>query len=265
MFILCFFDKKYVIINNRLGIHMNKTVESKEKKVENNPKEVEKEAVQEVEFDFEPIKHDVLDWSGKSKETIDLPGDVFDVEIRKDIIAEIVRFQLAKRRAGTHSTKGRADVRGTTKKCKAQKEQGTRHADKRAPIFRKGGITFGPKPRDHAFKLNKRLKKLGLKIALTDRLKAGYLTIMDNLDLSEPKTKALTSKLESLAFNKPLFVSSNFSDNFRKASSNIPNVNLLKVDGLNVYDIVKHKSLIITKDAIGNIIDRLSLEALLAK
>ena len=144
------------------------------------------------------IKLEIIDWSGKKVKDLEVPSEIFDAPIRKDIIAEVIRYQLAKRRSGNHETKTRGDVRGTTKKSKPQKEQGTRHGDKRAPIFRKGGIVFGPHKRDHSFKLNKKLKQLGLKIALSDKVKAGALKVFADLKPVEAKTKWLNEKINTL-------------------------------------------------------------------
>lgn len=202
------------------------------------------------------IKVEIIDWTGKKVKDIDLPADIFGVDIRKDVVAEVVRYQLAKRRSGNHETKTRGDVRGTTKKCKPQKEQGTRHGDKRAPIFRKGGVVFGPHKRDHAFKLNKKLKQLGLKVALSDKVNAGTLKVFVDLKPGEAKTKWLDSKLSALQLYNALFVSEEFDAGFENALGNIPNTRAIKTAGINVYDILKHKNLVLTTSAIDKIIAR---------
>jgi len=196
------------------------------------------------------LEYTLHDLKGNEKGKLDLNPSVFGVEIKKHIVAEVVRWQLAKRRAGTQSALFRSEVRGTTKKCKPQKEQGTRHGDKRAPIFRKGGVVFAPKPRDYEHSLNKKIRALGLKIALSDRYNTQSLLIIDNLNIETHKTAHLSESLEKLGLKSALFVSENFDDNFKKAASNLIGINLLPVRGLNVHSILKHKKLVITQSAL---------------
>lgn len=204
------------------------------------------------------LTYAVTNMEGSNTQVVDLNPEIFGVEIKNHIVAEVVRWQLAKRRAGTHSTLTRSEVRGTTKKCKPQKEQGTRHGDKRAPIFRKGGITHGPKPRSYEYSLNKKIKAMGLKIALSDRFNTKALIILEDTKMTAPKTAILRSMIEKMGVQKGLFVSDFFDDNFEKAMRNIPNCDVLPVLGLNVYDILKHKHLIITRSGLDALNVRLA-------
>lgn len=179
--------------------------------------------------------------------------EIFGVSVRKEIVAEVIRWQLAKRRSGNHSTLTHSEVRGTTKKSKPQKEQGTRHGDKRAPIFRKGGIVFGPKPRSYEYSLNKKLRSLGLRMVLSDKLQHKQLTIIDSTDLQSHKTSQTRQLLDKAGLTNALFVSDTFSDQFSKSIRNIPHINQLPVAGLNAYDLLKHKTLVITKSGIDAI------------
>lgn len=193
------------------------------------------------------IKVKVVDLAGKEVGEVALDAGIFGVDIKRDIVAEVVRWQLAKRRAGTQSTLRRGDVRGTTKKCKPQKEQGTRHGDKRAPIFRKGGVTFGPKPRSYEYSLNKKIRAMGLKIALSDRFNANSLRVVEDLNVKTFKTADLQKTLDALSLKKALFVSDVINENFSRAVGNLIGFNVLPVCGLNVYSILKHHQLVITK------------------
>lgn len=203
------------------------------------------------------IKHSITNLENDNTSEIDLNPEIFGVHVKKQIVAELVRWQLAKRRQGTASTLTRSEVRGTTRKCKAQKEQGTRHGDKRAPIFRKGGITFGPKPRDYEYSLNKKMKKAGLKMVLADKLNHNALRIIDSTEISSYKTSIAKNFLKKLDLTNALFISDIFSDNFSKAINNIPHINKLPVVGLNAYDMLKYKILVITKTGLEAINARL--------
>lgn len=203
------------------------------------------------------IKHSITNLENDNTSEIDLNPEIFGVHVKKQIVAELVRWQLAKRRQGTASTLTRSEVRGTTRKCKAQKEQGTRHGDKRAPIFRKGGITFGPKPRDYEYSLNKKMKKAGLKMVLADKLNHNALRIIDSTEISSYKTSIAKNFLKKLDLTNALFISDIFSDNFSKAINNIPHINKLPVVGLNAYDMLKYKTLVITKTGLEAINARL--------
>ncbi len=207
----------------------------------------------------EEIKVNVLDLNGQKTSELVLSDDIFAIMPRLDVISQMVRYQLAKRRAGTACTMTRSEVRGTTKKYKAQKEQGTRHGDKRAPIFRKGGISFGPKPRSYEFKLNKKLKRLALTSMLSLKLLQQKLNIFDKFDLPDYKTKTMVEKLAHLNYKKVLFVHDADCPALVKAIGNIPYCQFMKTCGLNVYDILRYDHLAMTKEAVESITKRLKL------
>jgi large subunit ribosomal protein L4 len=191
--------------------------------------------------------------------TVALNQEIFSQEIRSDILHRVVRWQLAKRQAGTHSTKTIAYVRGTTKKAYRQKGTGrARHGSLRANIFRKGAIVFGPQPRSHALDLQKKVRKLGLKIALSEKLLAGKLIVVDQLRFDSHQTKTAKELLKQFGFNSVLFIDGvDVSSNFKQAISNLYKVDVLPSMGANVYDILQHEHLVLTKDAIEQLEARL--------
>ncbi len=205
----------------------------------------------------EPLTIDVITLQGEKVHTVDLDSDVFYIMPRVDVISQMVRYQLAKRRAGTASTLTRSEVRGTTKKCKPQKEHGTRHGDKRAPIFRKGGISFGPQPRDWAFKLNKKIKQLALKSILSLKYLQQKLNIFVNFDLDNYKTKTMLENLSKLNYKKVLFVHDDDCPGLTKAINNIPHCQFIKTIGLNPYDILRYEHLALSTSAVNSLTKRL--------
>jgi large subunit ribosomal protein L4 len=204
---------------------------------------------------------EVLNWDNQVVETKELDEAIFAVATRKDVIQRVVQWQRAKAQAGTHSTKTRENVSGSTRKIYAQKGGGrARHGSIKAPIFVGGGITFGPLVRSHAFSLNKKVRDLGLKSALSTKLREGNIIFIDSLDIGECKTSAMVKKLNSIGINnkeKVLMVDSLISNDLKLSSGNLHKVDVLPVIGLNVLDIVNHHKLIISKSAIDNIQTRL--------
>ena len=205
-------------------------------------------------------KIDVLDLEGKVVEKVDLPEAVFDGEVKLHLIHQMVKYQLAKRRAGTHSTLTRKEVSGTGGKPWRQKGTGrARAGDVKSGIWRHGGTTFGPKPRSYAQKMPKKMRRGALKSALNLKLKEGKLKVIADFELAEPKTKALLGVLKSLdAGGKTLLVSNSEQSNFMTAVKNIRTAKPLRVEGLNVYDIMWHEHLLCTKGAIEAIAQRLA-------
>lgn len=205
------------------------------------------------------MKYDVINLDNKNVGSVDLADDIFGIDVREDIIARVIDWQLAKRRAGTHSTKGISDISGTTKK--PFKQKGTGHARQgslRAPQFRGGATIFGPVVRSHAYDLPKKIRALGLRSALSEKVKTGKLVVVDSVEISEPKTKDLSARLEKLGWNGTLVIGNpETSVNFALASANIVGVDMLPPEGANVYDIVKSETLVITKDAIEHLEARL--------
>lgn len=203
---------------------------------------------------------DVLDLDGKVVEQIELPESVFNGEVKLHLIHQMVKYQLAKRRAGTHSTLTRKEVSGTGAKPWRQKGTGrARAGDVKSPIWRSGGIIFGPKPRSYAQKMPKKMRRGALISALNLKLKEGKLKVITDFELSEPKTKSALGALNSLdAGGKTLLVSNAEQSNFLTAVKNVRTAKPLRVEGLNVYDIMWHEHLLCTKGAIEAIAHRLA-------
>ncbi|WP_068314092.1 50S ribosomal protein L4 [Polycladidibacter hongkongensis] len=196
--------------------------------------------------------------AGGAAGSITVSEDIFGLEPRKDLIQRVVRWQLAKRQAGTHKTLGRSEVTGTTKKFVRQKGSGgARHGNRKVPQFRGGGRAFGPVVRSHAFDLPKKVRALGLKHALSAKAAAGDLIVLDEAKSADAKTKALKGALANLGLNSALFIDGSEVDaNFGLASRNIPLVDVLPVQGINVYDILRREKLVLTKAAIAALEER---------
>jgi large subunit ribosomal protein L4 len=197
---------------------------------------------------------------GASSDKISLSDAVFGLEPRADILQRVVRWQLAKRQAGTHRTKPRSEIARTGAKFGRQKGGGgARHGSRRSGIFVGGGKSHGPVVRDHSHDLPKKVRALGLKHALSSKAKGEALIVLDKAELSEAKTQALRSKLEKLNISNAVIISGTEIDrNFMLAARNIPNIDVLPVQGANVYDILRRHTLILTKDALQHLEERLS-------
>lgn len=202
-----------------------------------------------------PIKN----LAGEEVGTIELDDSVFAVPVRTDILHRVVRWQLAKRRQGTHKTKSRGEVARSSKKIYRQKGTGrARHGSRRVNIFVGGGVAFGPQPRDHAIDLPRKVRRLGLCCALSDKLRQGRLVVLDDARLEQPKTKVLASLLRSLGIESALVVTGGQPErNFRLASRNLPKVVVMPQIGANVYDILRHDTLVLTRDAAELLQERL--------
>jgi len=191
--------------------------------------------------------------------TIDLADAVYGQPVRKDVLARMVRWQLAKRRAGTHKTKGISEISGTTKKPYKQKGTGSaRQGSLRSPQFRGGATIFGPVVRDHGFDLPKKVRKLAMRAALSSKAAEGKLVVLEDARLAEPKTKALRTRMETLGWSSVLFVGGATLDpNLVRAARNIPHVNVLPQQGANVYDILRADTLALTREAAKHLEERL--------
>ncbi|MDI9408674.1 MAG: 50S ribosomal protein L4 [Candidatus Pacebacteria bacterium] len=196
--------------------------------------------------------------TAEAKGTIELSDDIFGVHIRPDILARVINWQLAKRRSGNHKTKGISEISGTTKKPFKQKGTGqARQGSLRSPQFRGGARIFGPVVRSHEFDLPKKIRKLGLKIALSDKVKSGHLIIVDSLTASG-KTKELAQLFGKNNWDSVLFIDgTEVTENFRRAAANIPKIDVLPQQGANVYDIIRHDRLVMTKAAVEQLEARL--------
>ncbi len=205
------------------------------------------------------VKCDVITIENKSAGSINLADTVFGAPVRKDIIARMVNWQLAKRRAGTHKTKGISDIRGTTAKPWNQKGSGrARAGSRRATQFRGGQTVFGPVVRDHGFKLPKKVRRMALCSALSSKQAEGKLIVIDEARLKDPKTSALAKHLDKLGWSSVLMIDGpEVDDNFKRAVSNLPGVDILPQQGANVYDILRRDVLVLTKDAVKHLEERL--------
>jgi len=206
------------------------------------------------------VKLDITTLDGSSAGSVDLNETIFGLEPRQDLIARMIRYQLAKRRAGTHAVKNRADIARTGKKMYKQKGTGgARHGSARVPQFRGGGRAFGPVVRSHAHELPKKVRALALKHALSTKAQNGTLIVWDNAAFSDAKTKALKERFSKLGLNSVLIIDgAEPHENFALAARNIPHVDVLPVQGINVYDIIRSEKLILTKAALDALEARLS-------
>jgi large subunit ribosomal protein L4 len=189
---------------------------------------------------------------GKESGSVNLSDAIFGLEPRTDIIQRCVNWQLAKRQAGTHKAKGRAEVWRTGKKMYAQKGTGgARHGSARVPQFRGGGRAFGPVVRSHAHDLPKKVRALALKHALSSKAKDGGIIVIDKASVKDAKTKALAAQFGKLGLANALIIDgAELDGNFCVAARNIPNIDILPVQGINVYDILRRKTLVLTKAAL---------------
>jgi large subunit ribosomal protein L4 len=189
---------------------------------------------------------------GKEAGSVSLNKDIFGLEPREDLIQRCVVWQLAKRRAGTHKVKNRAEISLTGKKSGPQKGSGgARHGSRRANLFRGGGRSFGPHPRDHAVDLPKKVRALALRHALSAKAKDGNIVVVDAFSVKDGKTKVLAAQFEKLAFANALLIGgATIEESFGRAARNIPNIDVLPVQGINVYDILRRQKLVLTKAAV---------------
>ena len=198
------------------------------------------------------MKIDVLSLDGQSAGSIELNDEIFGLEPRMDLIHRMIRWQLAKRRAGTHAVKNRAEIWRTGKKMYKQKGTGgARHGSARVPQFRGGGRAFGPVVRSHATDLPKKVRALALKHALSAKAKDGGLVVIDSAQLKEAKTKALIGSFSGLGLTNALIIDgAELNAGFASAARNIPNIDVLPIQGINVYDILRRQKLVLTKAAV---------------
>jgi large subunit ribosomal protein L4 len=205
------------------------------------------------------MKLDVIQLDGKKGGQVDLPDDIFGIEeIRSDILQRVVTWQLAKRRAGSHKIKTRNEVARTGKKMYRQKGTGgARHGSRKAAQFVGGAKTHGPVLRSHEVSLPKKVRALGLKHALSSKARTGALVVMDSIALETPKTAALEASFAKIGLKNALVIAGPQVDgNLKLAARNIPNVDVLPSAGLNVYDILRRDTLVLTRDAIDAIAAR---------
>ena len=189
----------------------------------------------------------------------ELPDEFFAAQPRRDIIARVIHWQLAKRRAGTHKTKGMGEVSGTTRKPYKQKGTGNaRQGSLRAPQFRTGGVVHGPVVRSHEYDLPKKVRRLGLISALSLKQSEGKLVVLDSAIGGTGKTRDLVAKLKTFGWTSALIVDRTVDASFLRASANIVGVNILPTVGANVHDIIRHDVLVVTTAGVEGLVERLA-------
>jgi len=203
---------------------------------------------------------DVLNTLAEKVGEIDLNDDLFSVEIKTGILHEVVCMQRANRRSGNACTKTRGDVSGGGAKPWRQKGTGRARAGSRtSPIWRGGGVTFGPKPRDYSYSLPKKVKKLALKMALSARSLEGNLVVIDNFDLLEIKTKSFVNVMRNFKFDECLIITEDINETISLSARNAVGFKVLPVAGLNVYDILKYSKLMLLQSSLAKIEERLMI------
>lgn len=202
----------------------------------------------------------VLNWKKEKVGTVDLASEVFEVEVKKEILHEVVNWQLACRRQGTAMVKTRSLVSGGGKKPFKQKGTGSaRQGSTRSPLMPGGAKLFGPVPRSYEYALPKKVRKLGLKMALSHLMKEGRLFVVDTM-VSEGKTSELAKRLETFGLSKAVLIDGKVNETMKRASRNLPTYKFYAVDGLNVFDLLKYDAAVITKDSVAKIVDRCQAE-----
>ena len=204
------------------------------------------------------MKTDVTTLEATKSGTVDLNDSVYGLELRADLLHRMVNYQLASRQAGTHKTKNRSEIVGTTKKFGRQKGSGgARHGNRKSNIFIGGGRAHGPVFRSHATKLPKKVRALALKTALSSKVKAEQLIVLDKAESKDGKTSVLRNQLIKLGITSALIIDgSNVNENFARAARNIDKIDVLPVQGINVYDILRRDYLVLTKAAIDSLEER---------
>ncbi|MDR2646458.1 MAG: 50S ribosomal protein L4 [Holosporaceae bacterium] len=205
------------------------------------------------------MKFQVMKLDGAIGGDIELNDAIFGIEPKTESMADVVRWQLAKRQSGTHSVKGRSDVNRTTKKLFKQKGTGrARHGARTANIFVGGGIVFGPTPRSHDFKINKKVRALAIKSLLSIKMKEDNIIVCEDLKIKTSKTKDLKECLSKLNLKSALFVDSVTDyENFKNACANLYKIDVLPIAGFNVYDGLAHEKIVFTRSAVAGIQERL--------
>jgi len=201
---------------------------------------------------------DVLNRSGEKVSETQLPDTIFSIPVKKSVLHDVVKMQLASKRSGTASVKGRSDITGSTKKLYRQKGTGNaRSGSVKSPLRRGGGVIFGPMQRSYAYNLPKKVRALALKMALSSKLATDSLRVIDTFDLQEIKTRAFVDVTRALGLKKVLVVTSDDDRNLFLSSRNVPGMKVIKTEGLNVYDILKYDSLLLVESSIQGIEGRL--------
>ena len=202
---------------------------------------------------------DVINTAGEKVSQVELAEALFNVPVNGAVLHEVVQSQLAKKRTGTASVKNRSDVRGSTRKLFRQKGTGrARRGNIKSPLLRGGGVVFGPHPKDWGYKVPKKVRKLALKMALSSKLQNEELVILDKFELGQVKTKDFVEIIRALRTDNALIVTAGKDDRLELSSRNVPGVKVIRTEGLNVYDIIKYRQLILLEASIKGIEGRLS-------
>ncbi len=201
---------------------------------------------------------DVVNSKAEKVSQADLPDEIFNVPVKKGVLNEVVTMQLACRRSGTAAVKHRSDITGSRRKLFRQKGTGrARRGDIKSPLLRGGGSIFGPDPRSYAYKVPKKVRRLALKMALTSKLQAETLTVIDSFGLEKPKTRDFVEVLDALGLKKALIVTDGPDTALELSSRNVPDVKVLRSEGVNVYDVLKYENLVLLQGSIEQIEGRL--------
>jgi large subunit ribosomal protein L4 len=204
---------------------------------------------------------ELLDINNQNIGKVEVSAEVFDADVKEHLVQRYVVYQLAKKRLGSAAVKqNKRELSGSGKKPWRQKGTGrARSGNTRSPIWRGGLTVFGPSPKDYSFKLTKKCKKIALKSVLTERCRGGQMVVVDQISLENPKTKDAIALMKSMELpSKTLFLIDADNENLSFAVRNIPGADVLKVDGLNVYDLLTHEKIVITKDALAKVESRLN-------
>jgi len=201
---------------------------------------------------------EVYNTDNKKVGEVELNDALFGLEVKKHILHDVVKMQLANRRAGTASTKTRTEVRGGGAKPYRQKGTGrARAGTNTSPLWRGGGVIFGPKPRDYSYKLPKKVRRLGVRMALSARFSEDNVTVLDGFDLADIKTKQFVEIMKKLNIENGLIVIPGKNENLEKSSRNVQGYKVIQTDGLNVYDILLHRRLVLLQPCLGQLEERL--------
>ena len=201
---------------------------------------------------------DVLNTTGEKVAQAELTDEIFAVPVKPSVMHQVVTAQLAARRSGTAAVKRRSDVKGSTRKLYRQKGTGrARKGDIKSPLLRGGGVVFGPNPRAYDKKVPKKVRKLALKMALSSKLQDNDLLVVDRMEMERIKTKDFVGIMSALAADNALIITADKNDNLERSSRNVPNIKVMRTEGLNVYDILKHRKLVLLQSSLEGIEGRL--------
>ena len=202
---------------------------------------------------------DIYNMNGEKVSETDLPDEIFDVPIKQHVLHEVVRMQMNNKRSGTAATKGRSRVRGGGQKPYRQKGTGrARAGTRRSPLWRGGGVVFGPSPRSYSYKVPKKVRRQALKMALTSKLQNNVLVVVDRLEFETVKTRRFVEVMEALKIRDTLIVTDHKIESLELSSRNVPYVKVLRSEGLNVYDVLRFKNLILLEPSVKQITERLA-------